>query len=277
VRPGTSILLATLAVALAGCGRAREEPASLTVYAPCVVSGPIQKLAAAYEAAHPDVKVSTQVEKPLAMPSHMAEGAEGPAVVFTMGEVEMQTLVQAGAVEAADVRNIAVNTFPLVIVAPVQGSQSLHELSDLTKVERVYLEDPSESTLGARAKEAFENLGLWEEIAAHVVRPNPKAMVLGELLAGGADAAVVFKDCLFAETGTGAPPRTIRIIAELPQNSYPPIHYQAAPLKSAAQPELARAFVQFLASPEGAQATKNAGLLPVEGPQSTWLAPGRED
>jgi len=269
VRRRIRTLAALVALSLVGCGVTAEQNVSLTVYAPCVVSGPVQKLTAAYQAAYPDVKVLTQVEKPLAMLSHMAEGAEGPAVVFTMGEVEMQRLVQAGAVEAADVRSIAVNTFPLVIVAPVQGSQSLHELSDLTKVERVYLEDPSESTLGARAKEAFENLGLWEEIAAHVVRPDPKAMVLGELVAGGAEAAVVFKDCLFAEAGTGgAPPRTVRIIAELPQDVHAPIHYQAAPLKSAAQPQVAEQFVEFLTSAQGEQALREAGLLPVGGRQS---------
>jgi ABC-type molybdate transport system substrate-binding protein len=89
-------------------------------------------------------------------------------------------------------------------------------------------------------------------------------MVLGELVAGGSEAAVVYKDCLFAEAGTGgAPPRAVRVVAELPRELHAPIYYQAAPLKSGPQAEGASEFVRFLVSPEGADALESAGLLRI--------------
>ncbi len=250
-------------LALAGCGGVREEkwPASLTLYLPCVLSGPLQKVAGAYQDSHSQVRVTTQIEKPLPLLSRALASRQETAVVITAGEVEMNYLAQAGAVDQAQVRAFAVNTFPLTVIAPAQAKQPLVTLGDLARAQRIYLEDPSRSTLGARAEQAFRRLGLWEEIASHIVAPEPDAMVLGELAAGKADAAVVFKDCLFAEGSTGgSPPPTIRIIADLPQDSYPPIHYQAAPLKSAPQPEVAEGFIDFLTSPQGAEALGNAGL-----------------
>jgi len=256
--------IAALALGLAGCAGARKSPSSLTLYAPCVLSGPIQKLAAAYQKSHPEIRLTTQVEKPLALLNRALASPQGPAVVITTGDVEMRHLAQAGAVDSAAVRTFAANTFLLAVVAPTQGKQQLQKLSDLTRAERIYLEDPSRSTLGARAQQAFQRLGLWDKVRSRVISPDPGAMILAELVAGKADAAVVFKDCLFAEAGKGgSPPRTIRIIADLPPEAYQPIHYQAAPLKSAPPSQAARDFVSFLTSPQGAEALKRAGLTPA--------------
>ena len=267
MRRGVSALLAVLA--LAGCGRVGEEKsgARLTLLLPCVLSGPLQKVAAAYQDSYPQVRVTTQIEKPLPLLSRALASSQAPAVVITAGEVEMNYLAQAGAVGQGQVRAFAVNTFPLTVIAPSQAKQPLGSLRDLARAQRVFLEDPSRSTLGARAEQAFRRLGLWEEIAPKIVALDPEAMVLSELAAGKADAAVVFRDCLFAEGGSGgSPPRTIRIIADLPQDSYPPIHYQAAPLKAAPPSPAAPDFVAFLTSPEGIAALKAAGLAPAARP-----------
>jgi len=78
---------------------------------------------------------------------------------------------------------------------------------------------------------------------------------------GRADAAVIFRDCLFGESG-GNPPKTIRIVGEIPQGDLPPILYRAAPLAQAPNPEVARRFVDFLVSKGGRKALEGAGLSP---------------
>ena len=102
------------------------------------------------------------------------------------------------------------------------------------------------------------------DVAAKVVRPDPNAMVLGEVIAGKADAAVIFEDCIFAEGSTGrSVPKTLRVIGRIPADTHSPIPYQAAVLSGAEQPEAARAFVEFLAAPSGREALKKAGLEPA--------------
>jgi molybdate transport system substrate-binding protein len=109
----------------------------------------------------------------------------------------------------------------------------------------------------------LEKLGLWPKIAPKVVRFDPDKNVVDQLVSGKADAAVVFKDCLFSEGA--APPKTIRLAAELPADAYPPITYQAAAVKAAPRPEVARDFVDFLRSPGGQEALQRAGLTPARG------------
>ena len=267
--------LALAVLSLGGCQRARVdratgEPVALTLHVPCVISGPILRVVGAYQEAHPEVELSVETDKPLAALGEAAKAQESAAVVITMGDVEMVWLTDTGAVEPQSVRTIAHNTYPLVVVSAAAAEGGLQTLADLKRpeVRRIHLEDPARSTLGARAERALKELGLWEEIEDRIVRPDPNSMVLAAITSGEADAAVVFRGCLFAEAdGEETAPRTIRIIGELPGANQPPIPYLAAPLKGAPDPEVAEAFVDFMTSPEGREALESAGLAPPGRPQ----------
>ncbi len=257
-------VIAALIVGLAGCGGAPEKGrATVTVYVPCVIAGPMREVVSRYHAAHPGVEIKTETDKPLALLVGAKAGREGPAAIITMGDVEMRWLAEAGAVAAGEIRTIGRNKYPLVVVAGADGVSGVEGLADLVgpAVKSVYLEDPAQTSLGDRAQRAFEALGLWERIAPKVVRPDPKAVVLEAVIEDGAAVAVVFRDCLFAEGGSGeAIPRTLRIVGQIPDGAYPPVPYQAARLAGAPQFGAAREFVDFLAAPEGMQALAAVGL-----------------
>lgn len=256
-----------------GCGGPPRQggsprPVALTVHIPCVLSGPAHKVAAAYQEAAPAVEVLIMVDKPMAMLDDMPGTGGGAAVALTMGAVEMQSLVDAGAVDPMEVRTFAINTYPIVAIAAADGAPDVRELEDLpaSSVERIYIEDPSRSSLGDRTERALERLGLWDSIAPKVVRPEPDQMLLAGLVEGKADVAFVFRDCLFEGTGESvAVPKTIRLIGQLPQGADQPIEYKAAPLTGTAEVGPAREFVGFLLSPRGREALSKAGLMPPPG------------
>ena len=248
--------------------RASPKPASLDVYLPCMLSSPMQRVVARFQEQRPGVKISVLVDKPLAQIAKVESAGGAAGVALTLGEIEMNSLVAAGAVRRQDVKPFAVNTYPIVAVAPASSAtrrpSSLDQLSS-PKVKRIFIEDPSRSSLGDRATRGLRQTGLWSAVSAKVVRPQPDAMVLAELLAGKADAAMVFKGCLFAEKGPGgAMPKAIRIVGELPSGSYPPITYQAAPLAGSRSDRAAHQFVDFLRSTAGRAALKEAGLTPAD-------------
>jgi len=219
------------------------------------------KVVAAYEESHPEARIETETDKPLAMLGAVQDEEAGPGVVITMGEVEMDSLVASGAVGRAQVVPFARNTYQLAVIVSAEN-EKLQQVSDLAGPEarRVAIEDPKMSTLGHRAEQAFRKLNLWGQIAPKVVRFDPTQNVLSQLLEGAADAAVVFQGCLF-ESG-GSPPRTVRLIGTLPADSYAPITYQAAPLKQADGSPQAAAFVTWLTGAEGRKALEEAGLTP---------------
>jgi molybdate transport system substrate-binding protein len=268
----TASIIAVIGMLAAGCSvpsveTAAPEPATLNVYVPCVLSGPVQKVVAAYQDATPDIEILVVVEKPMAMLDGIS-GAEGAAgVALTTGPIEMQSLIDGGAVDPAEVRTFAVNTYPIVAIAAADGARGVQELSDISasEVERVYIDDPARSSLGEQTERVLKGLGLWEGIAPKVVRPKPDQMLLAGLLAGDADVAFVFRDCLFEGTGDPtAVPKTIRLIGQLPPDSDPPIAYKAAPLCDPPGGDLARGFVEFLVSAEGREALSSAGLRPPD-------------
>ena len=265
-----SATLVAAALMLTGCGRAKEQarrqPVRLTIYLPCVIGGPLQKVAAAYEAGHPGVELAPQTYKPF---ETLSPPKEGSAVAITVGELEMKSLVRAGLADEGGVRTFATNTSPLAVVAAAEGAPGVKQVSDLARpsVKRIFLEDPEKSSLGARAVEGFQKLGLWEKLKPKAVSPPAGVMVLGELLAGKADAAVVFKGCLFGEGGEGGqPPKTIRVVGELPPGLYRPIPYQVAAIKAGTRPEVAQGFADFLVSEKGSEALRGAGLTPTGRP-----------
>jgi molybdate transport system substrate-binding protein len=226
----------------------------------------MQKVVARFQEQRPGVVISVLVDKPLAQLAKVESASNAAGVALTLGEIEMNSLAVARAVRREEIRPFARNTYEIVAVAPASsaGPQPT-ELEELTspKVKRLFIEDPARSSLGDCATRGLQQAGLWGAVGAKVVRPQPDAMVLAELLAGKADAAMVFKGCLFAEKGSGAAmPKTIRIVGELPSDSYPPITYQAAPLAKASNSALAREFVDFLTSPAGRKALTDAGLTP---------------
>lgn len=230
-----------------------------------MLSGPINKVVAAYQQATPGVEVVIMVDKPMAMLDGAA-AAEGPAAVaLTTGLIEMQSLVAAGAVDPAEVHTFAINTYPIVAIAAAQGAPDVQALTDLrtSAVERIYVEDAARSSLGERTERALKRLGLWESIEPKVVRPEPDKMLLAGLVEGKADLAFVFRDCLFEGTGDpAAVPKTIRLIGQLPEGADPPIEYKAAPVSGLPDVDVARAFVEFLTSPQGRRALAEAGLKP---------------
>jgi molybdate transport system substrate-binding protein len=261
---------AAIALALTGCGRPAPKPpperVSLTLYLPCVISSPMRKVITSYTAAHPEVEIWDTVTKPLALTSEAKGEQLRPAVVVTMGDLEMDSLVKAGIVARQDVHDIVANSYALAVIVPAKDAGRVHQLSDLAgaAVKRIQVEDPAISTLGDRARSAFEKLGLWTSVAPKVVHFDPDKNVVDQLLSGKADAAVVFKDCLFSEGA--APPKTVRLAAQFPADAYAPITYQAAAVKAAPQPEVAREFVDFLRSPGGQEALQRAGLTPAQRP-----------
>jgi len=256
-------------VGLAGCSRPTRKPpaerVALNIYLPCVISSPLRKVINNYETGHPEVEIWDEKEKPLALAKAASVRQSRPALVITMGDVEMASLVRAGVVARDRVRDIGVNTYPMAVIVPAKGAERVRKLADLAEpwVKRVYLEDPAQSTLGDRAKRAFQERGLWDKVAPKLVQFDPDANVLDQLLDGKADAAVVFEDCLL-EGGT--PPKTIRVVGELPLGAYPPVTYQAAVISSAPKPEVAQAFVDYLISPGGREALQRAGLSPPAKP-----------
>jgi molybdate transport system substrate-binding protein len=236
---------------------AEAEKTTLVLYEPCVLGGPLMQMIRASNSRYPDLTIMPRSYKPSELPS----STTAAAVVVTTGAQDMQALVRAGKVEQAQIRTFAINNYPLaVITAASRKTAQLKQTKDLAlaKVRRISLDDTTNTSLGAAGKTALTKLGLWAKVQPKIVVPKAGAMVLDDLVKNKVDAAIVFKNCLLEG---GKPPKTIRIVSELPLTMYPPIVYQIAPMKGG-NTAAAQQFIEFLCSQEGKDILLGAGLKP---------------
>jgi molybdate transport system substrate-binding protein len=112
--------------------------------------------------------------------------------------------------------------------------------------------DPDHVPAGIYGKQALITLGAWDEIAARVVRAKDVRTALvfverGEVPLGlvyATDAAISAK---------------VRVAGVFPEDSHPPITYQAAIVKGNST-QTALAFLEFLKSPDAGQVFEKFGF-----------------
>lgn len=239
-------LASGLALLTAGCGGggAPAAPAPVRVFAASSLAQPFTALAeeVAAAAGEPRIELSFAGSAQLAL--QLQQGAQ--ACVFASADpVTMQKVVAAGLTVGAPVvfaRN------RLAIVVPAGNPKGVRGLADLARGDLVVLLGAPDVPAGRYARQALQRAGV--AVAAASEETNVRAIV-GKVLAGEADAGVVYRtDCMVAGV-TGVPLDAAHdVVAE----------YLVCALATAADPARAQAFVQRLGSDAGRQALARHGF-----------------
>ncbi|MGH6932945.1 MAG: molybdate ABC transporter substrate-binding protein, partial [Dongiaceae bacterium] len=135
----------------------------------------------------------------------------------------------------------------LVLIAPADSQLTLDltpggRLSNVLGDARLALADPDSVPAGRYAKAALETLNLWANIEPMAVRAKDVRAALVLVERGEAAAGVVYlTDALASDK--------IKIVAEFPRDSHPPIVYPVA-LIAGHDDDAARAFYRFLLGQE---------------------------
>ncbi len=150
----------------------------------------------------------------------------------------------------------------LVVVVSKAKATVLRELAQLPEAERIVLGAP-DVPIGTYTRLVLERaereLGpdFRARVEARVVSREPDVrQVLAKVELGEADAGIVYRtDALSAKDRVGVVtiPVSMNVVAE----------YPVAITTHAPAPDLARAFVELLASAEGARVLKATGFLPA--------------
>lgn len=169
------------------------------------------------------------------------EGA--PIDVFiSAAPAQMNALEQKGLLLAGTRRDVAGNR--LVLVAPT-GSTTVKNVEDLKKpeVRTIAIGETRSVPAGQYAAEALHNLGLFDVLRPKIVFAQNVRAVLAYVADRDADAGFVYEtDAKISDKVT--------IATALPAASYTPVVYPAAIIRGSQNAAGARAFLEFLASPD---------------------------
>lgn len=174
-------------------------------------------------------------------------------VFVSAGKSQMQDLVDAGYVSEDNVVDLLENQ--LVLIVP-KGETEITSWDDLANVENVAIGDPESVPAGQYAKEALENLGLWDEVSAAASLGTNVTEVLSWVAAGSAPAGIVYM------TDAAQQPDKVEVVAAVPDGALDEaVIYPAAVLNDAKDETAAKNFVDFLSTGSARQALEDAGFI----------------
>lgn len=186
--------------------------------------------------------------------------AGAPADLFISADEEwMDTLAQKNLIRPESRATMLGNS--LVLIAPVSTTLSLTPTTNFPLATalgaalndgKLALADPAGVPAGRYAKQALEHLGVWDQVASHVVAGDNVRAALALVARREAALGIVYA------TDAAAEPK-VRLVATLPATSHTPITYPVAALVSSNSTE-AEPFRAFLLSPEAQSLFRRYGF-----------------
>ena len=234
---------------------AAPAPASRTrliVFAASSLTDAFNALEKGFETAHPEADVALSYGGSQVLKLQLDEGA--PCDVFASAdEAHMQELVQAGRAEPSQI--FAENE--LTIIVPPDNPAEVQTLKDLTRAQRFVI-GARNVPVGAYTREllartrASYGAAFEADVLSHVVSEEANVrLVRAKVELGEADAAIVYR--------TDASDKVQRV--SIPPELNVRARYPIARIAQAPQPELARAWVDYVLSPVGKAQLGARGFL----------------
>ena len=230
-----------LGLSLMGANVAAAE--TVTVFAAASLKDALDENVRAYQARTGDrIVVSYAASSALAKQI----GAGAPADLFISADLDwMNYLEQRRLIRSGTRLNLLRNR--LVLIAPVDSRTSVKiepgfPLARILGDGRLAMANPDAVPAGKYGKASLEALGVWREVQSKVAAAENVRAALVLVSRREAPLGIVYR------TDAAVEPK-VRVVAEFPENSHPPIIYPAA--VTATGKSSATAFLDSLSAPAG--------------------------
>lgn len=232
---------------------------SIRLLAASSLTGPVSHIVGQFEdETGAEVRVSLGGSSRLA--HQIAEGA-GADVFLSASREWVEHLVDREAVVPDSRRRFASNR--LVWVSPEghpSGPENLQAVA-ATPPEALALGNP-EVPAGRYARQALRRADLWSTLSDRVVSAENVKRALQWVAMGEADAGIVY-------ASDAAASQQVRRDFVLPDDIQPTIVYQGAVVAEAANPELARKFLEYLTESDAQRILEASGFSPPVSPSQS--------
>lgn len=241
-------ILALAALLLGGCSSTPPpEDGKLTVAAAANLTGVFDQVAEAFRK-----QTGAEVVLSYGSTAQLAKQIENgaPFDVFAAADTEhVDQLLAAGKLTAGSRAVYARGQLALWV--PQAEKLGIRTLEDLKRPEIrfIALAQPELAPYGKAAIEALKAAGLWDALQPKVVYANNINMARQYAETGNADAALTAYSLVMRETGV------LRVDSTL----YTPIDQALGIVASSGRPDLAKRFVEFVRSTEGASILRQSG------------------
>lgn len=246
---GAILLISVLtSVLFCGCGAAKDA-----VEKKDSVSGELMIAAAAslenclttdviplFNEKYPDIIVTGTYDSSGKLQTQIEEGAPVD-VFFSASTKQTDALVEEGLIEQSDIVNLLENK--IVLIVPKGTEEEYKEFVDVNNAKTIAIGDPESVPAGQYAQESLTSLGIWEDVLAKASLGTNVTEVLNWVAEGSADAGIVYAT-------DAAQSDAVTVIDSAPADSVKAAIYPVTLVKGCKNAEAAKAFEDFLQTPE---------------------------
>jgi molybdate transport system substrate-binding protein len=233
--------------------------ASLAILGAASLKGVLDQARTAWEAANPGSKLTISTDSSSALEAQIEQGA--PADVFLSADTTNPAKLVARGLAAGDLITFAGNE--LIVIVPTSNPARITTPADLAKPGLKIIAAGDGVPITAYAMKLVANLARQpgypsDFLAAYTSNiaskeDNVKAVV-AKVVLGEGDAAIVYV------TDAKAPTKVTTL--PVPAEANVPATYAGVVVKDSANPDAARAFLDWLVGPEGQAILAGFGFLP---------------
>jgi molybdate transport system substrate-binding protein len=259
-----ALIMIWLMLSVTAHAGAAAPSVELNVFAAASLTESLTQIAALYEAANPGVKLSFNFDSSGTLQKQIESGAAAD-LFLSAAQKQMDALEEGGYLLEGTRRDLLINQ--VVLILPEGSPLRLTAFEDVAggDVQLIALGN-SDVPVGQYAQEIFTTLGIWDAVFAKASLGSNVKEVLSQVESGAVDCGVVY--ATDAATADG-----VVVVATAPDGSHNPAVYPGAVLKDAPGADAARAFLDFLMTPDAAAAFEAVGFATVPADAAPEAAP----
>jgi molybdate transport system substrate-binding protein len=216
-----------------------EHPATLTIAAANSLREPLKEVLPLFEAQHKGINIRIVYGPSQNLREQIEQGA--PVDVYLPSSLDQIEFLQDKGLTVGAPQ--IYGSTALVLITGNNAPVPVTSIQDLRKygVRRIAIGDPKTSSVGKFAAKFLKNTNLDQELRSRYVYGEHSGAVLDLVAKGEADVGLVYRTDV-------AHSRKVRIVAETPADSHPPVIYGLAAAWTVRDLTLAREFGAFLVS-----------------------------
>ena len=245
------VALAAVLCVLIGSVAMAETKVELNVFAAASLTESLTKISELYKKVQPDVTLTFNFDSSGTLETQIESGAAADLFI-SAAKKQMDALEEGGYLLEGTRKDVLNNK--VVLIVPEGSTLGLKGFEDVAgdAVKLVALGN-SDVPVGQYAQEVLTTLGSWDQVLAKASLGANVKEVLTQVASGAVDCGVVYSTD--AATSKG-----VTVVAEAPEGSHKPVVYPGAVLKDSSNGEAARAFLDYLTTPDAVAVFEASGF-----------------
>ncbi len=252
----TVFCLSSLGVT-AGCrsslmGNNAENPTELTVSAAASLKDVLEAIKPLYLKDNSKVNLTYNFASSGSLQQQIEQGA--PVDIFiSAAPKQMNALQEKELIQAETRQDLLKNQ--MVLIVP-QDNNKIKGFTDLKTADfdKMALGEPESVPAGKYGQEVLKTLGLFDTVKSKAVYGKDVRQVLNYVATENVDVGIVYRTDVKASD-------QVKVLETAPENSHSPIIYPVAVVKTSANPEAAKKFINFLQSDTAGNVFENEGFI----------------